>query len=120
APARHESLPVNNRSHRASRRKRGVEVSRDAGFRYFDAALLDTTRLIGLLYGRSIPVSFVHDARICRTEARSSMIHPCLARPNHAIRVPFGTRRSTVVITTPASVGKPVNRNCERTGPICF
>jgi len=38
----------------------------------------------------------------------------------YASRVPFGTGRSTAASTMPSSVGKPVSRNCERKGPICF
>ncbi len=38
----------------------------------------------------------------------------------YAIRVPFGTGRSIAVTTTPSSVGKPVSRNSDTNGPICF
>ena len=37
-----------------------------------------------------------------------------------ARRVPLGTGRSIVVITTPSSVGKPVSRNSDTNGPTCL
>ncbi len=48
-------------------------------------------------------------------QGRSTPQQPTISmgRQHHAMRVPFGTDRSTVVITTPSAVVNPVNKNSD-------